>query len=97
MALFATNKAVATLSDRLGALQSEIQELKTARKHLELEWEELYDKVRHQMSRMSRRVPREDKTNGEIPLIAGEEPSDDELDPISAKIHARRSRGFLTQ
>ena len=97
MGIFAADKAVKSLSKRLDEVEGTIRELRTARKHLELEWEELYDKVRHQMSRMSRRVPREDKTNGEIPLIAGEEPSDDELDPISAKIHARRSRGFLTQ
>ena len=97
MGLFATKKAVEDLSVRVATVAAEIKDLKTARKHLELEWEELYDKVRHQMARMSRRASREDKTNGDIPPIAGEEPSDDELDPISAKIHARRSRGFLTQ
>jgi len=97
MAIFATNKAVARLSDRIGDLTSEVNELKSARKHLELEWEELYDKVRRQMARMSKRYAVDAKENGELPPIAGEVVEDDEVDPISAKIHARRTRGFLTQ
>jgi len=97
MALFATNKAVTALSDRLGDLSTAVIELKTAHKHLELEWEELYDKVRRQMARMSKRYAVDQKENGEIPPIAGEVLEEDETDPISAKIHARRTRGFLTQ
>jgi len=97
MGIFASDKTVKSLSKRLDELEGIIRELRTARKHLELEWEELYDKVRHQMSRMSRRVPREDKSNGEIPPIGAENVDEDELDPISAKIHERRNRGFLTK
>jgi len=97
MGLFAVKKDVVDLSERIGALHSEIQELKTARKHLELEWEELYDKVRRQMSRMSKRYAVDAKENGEIPPIAGEVLEDDQIDPISAKIHARRTGGFLSQ
>jgi len=97
MGLFAVKKDVVALSTRIAALHTEIQELKTARKHLELEWEELYDKVRRQMSRMSKRYAVDAKENGEIPPIAGENLSADEMDPISAKIHARRTGGFLSQ
>ena len=97
MGLFAVKKDVVALSTRIAALHTEIQELKSARKHLELEWEELYDKVRRQMARMSKRYAVDQKENGEIPPIANEDLTDDDLDPISAKIHARRSRGFLTQ
>lgn len=97
MGLFATNKAVAALSDRIGELSTDVTKLKTANKHLELEWEELYDKVRRQMARMSKRYAVDAKENGELPPIAGETLEDDEIDPISAKIHARRTRGFLTQ
>ncbi len=97
MGIFATNKALAHLSDRIGDLSSEVQELKSARKHLELEWEELYDKVRRQMARMSKRYAVDAKENGEIPAIAGEADDEDEMDPISAKIHARRTGGFLTR
>lgn len=97
MGLFAVKKDVVALSTRVAALHTEIQTLKSANKHLELEWEELYDKVRRQMARMSKRYAVDQKENGEIPPIAAEDLSDDDLDPISAKIHARRSRGFLTQ
>ena len=97
MGLFAVKKDVVSLSTRVAALHTEIQALKSANKHLELEWEELYDKVRRQMARMSKRYAVDQKENGEIPPIAAEDLSDDDLDPISAKIHARRSRGFLTQ
>jgi len=97
MSLYATNKTVAELAFRLGELDATVSKLKTANKHLELEWEELYDKVRRQMARMSKRYAVDAKENGEIPPIAGEVLESDEPDAISAKIHARRTRGFLTQ
>ncbi len=97
MAIFASKKDVQSLSDRIGDLSNEVRELKSARKHLELEWEELYDKVRRQMARMSKRYAVDAKENGEIPPVSGEVVDDDELDPISAKIHARRTGGFLTR
>jgi len=94
MSIFANKKATESLAFRLGELTIEVRELKTAHKHLELEWEELYDKVRHQMSRMSRRVKTELKENGEltedIPPIANETL----VDPISEEILARRNRGI---
>jgi len=95
MDLFPTNKAIAELSFRLGELTTEVENLKSKNKHLELEWEELYDKVRHQMSRMSRRFATEQKELGngaELPAAPDEEEG---MDPISAKIHERRSRGHL--
>jgi len=97
MAIFATSKAVHELRKRLAELSTAVSELKTANKHLELEWEELYDKVRRQMARMSKRYAVDAKENGEIPPIAGEVLEEDGTDAISAKIHARRTRGFLTQ
>lgn len=87
MGLFDTKKATEHLSVRLGELSLQVMELKTAHKHLELEWEELYDKVRHQMSRMSRRAKVDDPGNGE--LLADETP-DDVVDPISRSILRRR-------
>ena len=56
MGLFPRKKALGDLSDRLDELSDQVRDLRTASKHLELEWEELYDKVRHQMSRMSKRA-----------------------------------------
>ena len=94
MSLFATSKAVRTLNDRLQDLSVEVRELKTAHKHLELEWEELYDKVRHQMSRMSRRVKLEPLKNGEELEEIPDNADSLLVDPISAKILARRNRGL---
>ena len=87
MGLFATKKAVAALAFRLGELDSEVRTLKTANKHLELEWEELYDKVRRQMSRMSKR------SAVDAPPLINDEPAvepADGVDPISAQILALR-------
>lgn len=89
MRLLATQKAVAELAARLGELDSDVRTLKTANKHLELEWEELYDKVRRQMSRMSKRYAVDQKENGELLEDA---PPDDGIDPISRSILARRGQ-----
>ena len=87
MGLLATKKAVAELAFRLGELDSAVRKLQTANKHLELEWEELYDKVRRQMSRMSKRsaVDAPPLVNDEVVV----EP-DDGVDPISRSILRRR-------
>jgi len=87
MGLFANEKALAELTQRFAALAGDVRELKTAHKHLELEWEELYDKVRHQMSRMSRRAKVDAPVNGEL---FEEETPDDGIDPISRSILLRR-------
>lgn len=93
MALFASQKALAELAFRLGELDSEVRTLKTGHKHLELEWEELYDKVRRQMSRMSKRYAVDKKENGEdLPAEPVDEPYS-HLDPVSRSIMMRRARG----
>ncbi len=97
MGIFATNKAIDRLSDGLKRLADDVADLQRDRKKLDLEFTDLYDKVRHQMSRMAKRDAHAAKVNGEIPPISGEEVENDELDPISAKIHARRTGGFLTR
>ena len=87
MNIFGTKIATPGLEERLGTLESEFRTLKTANKHLELEWEELYDKVRRQMSRMSKRsaVDAPPLSNGEDVEVV-----DDGLDPISRSILRRR-------
>ncbi len=93
MGLFANKTAVAVLTDRLRELSDDVRELKSAHKHLELEWEELYDKVRHQMARMSRRAKVEPITefnDAEPEIPAGDETT---IDPISARILRRRNAG----
>ena len=84
--------------DRLSTLEGDIRKLQTSQKHLELEWTELYDKVRHAMSRISKRAERAEKAAALEPEFGnGPDPADGEqfTDPISAKILARRqTRGI---
>ena len=96
--MFRSNKrailAVERLSDSLLSLKERVADLESASKKLELEWTETYDKIRHQLSRMARRG---DLSNGKDPveIVAPGESDEPEMDPISAKIHARRSRTFI--
>ncbi len=93
MGIFATNKAVASLAFRLGEISVEVDSLKRANRSLELEFTELYDKVRHQMSRMAKRTAVEAKElNDAEPIL----PAPGEVDAISAKILARRDRGRMS-
>jgi len=90
MKLFATQKAVAELAFRLGELDTEVRQLKTANKHLELEWEELYDKVRRQMARMSKRYAVDERERNDVPVVEEAAPG---ADAASAAI--LRGRSFL--
>jgi len=84
-------KTLERLEDSCRALTHRVEDLERAHKKLGLEWEELYDKVRHQMSRMSKRVPAPPPPgpNGLDPEIPTEAPSG--LDPISEGILRRRA------
>ena len=97
MGLFAKKIAPESVEYRLGELAAEVQSLKSGHKHLELEWEELYDKVRHQMARMSRRAKADAQSNGEDPLKPDQLEPDDGVDPISRSILARRGTRRPTQ
>ena len=93
--MFKNKLAVETLEDRCRALEHRCEDLERSHKGLALEWEELYDKVRHQMSRMSRRAKADspERPNGPDP---GTEPEDGQsVDPISARILARRNRKYI--
>lgn len=87
MGLFGKNTALVPLEDRLTAVENLCADLARKSRSLELEYTELYDKVRHQMSRMAKRSAVEQKENGEE-LV--EEAPDDGLDPISRSIMLRR-------
>jgi len=88
-------KKIATeaLEDRCRSLEHRCEDLERAHKGLALEWEELYDKVRHQMSRMSRRAkadPPEPLNDADEEIPTGDMPT---VDPISARILRRRNAG----
>ena len=75
-------------------VQAKVDELDSLSRKLQLEWIETYDKIRHQLSRMARRgdLP---KANGDQEIVEDTAPEEPGIDPISAKIHARRNRMFM--
>jgi len=90
MGIFQTQKAIERLRDDLRELRTAVFELESANKRLSLEWEELYDKVRRQMARMSKRAAVDAKENGhDLDQTPHVEPEFD-TDPISASILRRR-------
>ena len=78
------------LLDRLEEHEETMASLEREVRGLKLEYIELYDKVRHQMSRMAKRSGVIERENNDAQVI---EPIDDGLDPISRKIIERR--GYL--
>ncbi len=86
--------AIERLEDSLAVLKAKVDELDSTARKLQLEWIETYDKIRHQLSRMARRG---DLSNGkgEPEIVEETTPEDEGMDPISAKIHARRNRMFM--
>jgi len=92
MTMFAAAKAQARLEDRLRSLEIKCDDLERAKKSLDMEFTELYDKVSHQMSRMAKRYARAEKGNGGIPPEEPVSDPSDGIDPISKSILARRAR-----
>jgi len=90
MAVFAKNRTLERLEDRLRAVELKYDDLERTNRKLDLEFTELYDKVRHQMSRMSKRDAVARKNDEEVL----DEPQDDlpfpDADPISRSILLRR-------
>jgi len=93
MGIFTTDKAIEKLRDRLETLEVLCGELERDRRKLDLEFTDLYDKVRRQMSRMAKRAAVDDKSNG---FDTEAEPVPEHLqhlDPISRSIMLRRAGG----
>ena len=92
MGIFARQKAAERLEHRLMKLEHLCSDLESDRRKLDLEFSDLYDKVRHQMSRMAKRDAVSRKENGEeIPSPGAELPFPD-ADPVSRSIMMRRAR-----
>jgi len=92
MGLFSTAKELGLLRDSLREQRDRVQDLESDCKHLRLEWEELYDKVRHQMSRMSKRLPAEPASDDAAAAEFNASEQFAELDPVSRSIMLRRAR-----
>jgi len=90
MGIFRQQRAIERLQDSLRELRTAVFELESANKRLSLEWEELYDKVRRQMARMSKRAAVDAKENGHDLDQTPPAAPDNEIDPISASILRRR-------
>jgi len=87
MGLFGNITAVERLEDRIAELETSHDKLGRTIRSLELEYVELYDKVRHQMSRMAKRDAR---ATPEVNAEEVAEEPDDGIDPISRSILRRR-------
>jgi len=90
-------KAIERLEDRLARTENLCSDLLRDSKRLDLEFTDLYDKVRRQMSRMAKRYAVDLKDNGLDVIENPEDESGPSIDPVSEKILARRQRGFLQQ
>jgi len=80
------------LEDRLRSLELKCDDLERAKKSLDLEFTELYDKVSHQMSRMAKRYARAEKAGEIEPEDLAHNDAFPGVDPISKSIMMRRSR-----
>lgn len=88
MGLFRDNTALERLQDRIAKQEAISDDLAREVRGLKLEYIELYDKVRHQMSRMAKRSAVDAR---ESPVVEEEEVLVDGVDPISANILALRT------
>ena len=92
MSIFARQKAAERLEHRLGKLENLCSGLERDQKKLDMEFTDLYDKVRHQMSRMAKRDAVSQKENGgDIGVPPPDQPFPD-ADPVSRSIMMRRAR-----
>ena len=92
MSIFGDSKATDRLEDRLARVEDLCSALERDRKKLDLEFTDLYDKVRHQMSRMAKRDAVASKENGEDLLVETQPDLFPGVDPVSRSIMMRRSR-----
>ena len=87
MSLFRDTNALERLEDRLAKQETLSDDLAREVRGLKLEYIELYDKVRHQMSRMAKRTAVQNRELVEEEATAEEI---DGVDPISREILALR-------
>jgi len=87
MGLFRDNTTLELLQDRIAKQELIADDLAREVRGLKLEYIELYDKVRHQMSRMAKRTAVDNREHL-VQEVAEEEA--DGVDPISRNILALR-------
>ncbi len=92
MGFFADKTALKLLKERLLLLEERCDLLERQGKSLRLEWEETYDKVSHQMSRISRRVASSASPSKESEPQPHDGTDSIPVDPVSRSIMLRRAR-----
>lgn len=90
MGLFRNNTTDSRLEKRLATVEDLCADLQRAGRSLELEYTELYDKVRHQMSRMAKRDSAARKNGEDVPEVDETLDPYAHLDPVSRSIMMRR-------
>ena len=90
MGIFGQLKAIDRLEDRCKRLETQLDATERTIRKLDLEFGDLYDKVKRQMSRMSKRAALDAKENGVDPETPGVLEPENDIDPISASILRRR-------
>lgn len=92
MSIFDTSRAIGKLTNRIQDLEDSCADLQRARRKLDLEFTDLYDKVSHQMGRMAKRFATRKSAEESETLPDSPDMFLNHVDPISAKILARRNR-----
>ena len=87
-------KRVELLEEDLRALQRQVGDLESKGRSLELEYVDLYDKVKRQMSRMAKRYAVDQSETATAEAVPQANSHLDGLDPISRSIMLRRARQF---
>jgi len=90
MGLFDAKIDPVKLLERLEGVDDTLAKLDRRIRSQELEYIELYDKVKRQMSRMAKRTAVDEREANDAAVLEDDPPG---VDPISAKIIERR--GFL--
>ncbi len=97
MGIYARQKALERLDDRLSVAENLCSALERNARSQELAYIELYDKVRHQMSRMAKRDSLSRKENGEDVVVPDVPEPFPDADPVSRSILMRRAKGTFTK
>jgi len=92
MGVWRHQRTLDRLEDRLRSLEIKCDDLERAKKGLDMEFTELYDKVSHQMSRMAKRYARAEKAGELEPEVPENNEAFPGVDPISRSIMMRRAR-----
>ncbi len=90
MSVFRVQRTIERIEDRLQRTEQLCADLQRENKKLDLEFTDLYDKVRRQMSRMAKRYSGDQKENGKEFEETPNDSATDSLDPISRSIMMRR-------